>query len=238
MSLASRVRWFPAGVAAVAVAVPVALLIGCGGAARSGGARRAGAVTPGAPVNLRACGRADASTELGRRMQRFLAATVALEADIAASETALRNACGFMARDLGLARPPAASTLAVCSAVAHELHQAQAQPEQSPAQPGDTAQPAAATAASRVAGAHMPGIARLRTRAAGPLQTELRAWGRTAADLVAAGPGPLRPLGARAACMFDQLVIAAARLAVMQASLTAQLEASAAIQAAARIPVG
>jgi hypothetical protein len=260
MSLASRVRWFPparagaaamaaaavAAAVAVAVAVPVTLLIGCGGAARRGGAGAAGAVTPGAPVNPRACGQAATSTELGRRMQRFLATTVALEAEIAATETALRNACGLMGRDLGLARPRAASTLAVCSAVAHELHQAHARPEQSPEQspaqspkqPGDAAQPAAATAADRVTGAHLPGIARLRTRAAGPLQTELRAWGRTATDLVAAGPGPLRPLGSRAACTFDQLVIAAARLAVMQASLTAQLEASAAIQAAARIPVG
>ena len=246
MSLASRVRWFPRAIArapaiavAAAVAVPVALLIGCGGAARGGGA--AGAVRPGAPVNPRACGQ-DAGTDLGRRMQRFLVSTVALEAEIAASETALRNACGLMGRDLGLARSQAASTLAVCSAVAHQLHQAHARPEQSPAQspaqPDDGAQPATATAASRVAGAHLPGIVRLRTRAAGPLQTELRAWGRTAADLVAAGPGALRPLGSRAACMFDQLVIAAARLAVMQASLTAQLEASAAIQAAARIPVG
>jgi hypothetical protein len=232
MSIASRVRWFPAGIAAVvaaAVAVPVALLVGCGGAARSGGAARAGAVTPGAPVNPRACGQAATSTELGRRMQRFLAATVALEAEIAATETALHNACGLMGRDLGLAPPQAASTLAVCSAVAFELHLAHARPVQSPKQPDDT---------GRVAGAHLPGIARLRTRAAGPLQTELRTWGRTAADLVAAGPGPLRPLGSRAACVFDQLVIAAARLAVMQASLTVQLEASAAIQSAARIPLG
>ncbi|HWN71537.1 MAG TPA: hypothetical protein VNM90_28060, partial [Haliangium sp.] len=173
---------------------------------------------------------------------------------------ALRNACGDMARGLGLARTrTTGSTRDVCSAVAQELHQAQAQPEQ-PRQPAGTTAgattakpavgaapgtpaPAAATdarleATLRVMRAHLPGIARLRTRAAGPLQTELQAWGHTAADLVAAGPGALRPLSSRAACMFDQLVIAAARLAIMQASLTAQIEASAAIEAAARIPVG
>jgi hypothetical protein len=266
MSSASRVRWFPAArAAAAAVAVPVALLIGCGGAPRGGGTGAAGAVAPGAPANPGACGEAATSTELGRRMHVFLAATVALETEIAATETALRSACGVMSRDLGLARTRAAATLAVCSAVARELHHVHARPEQPgqpPKQPDDTAQPAGATtatgaattasgtpapaagddarldAALRVTGAHLPRIARLRTRVAGSLQAELRDWGRTAADLVAAGPEPLQPLGSHAACMFDQLVIAAARLAVMQASLTAQLEASTAIQAAARIPVG
>jgi hypothetical protein len=186
-------------------------------------------------VNLHACGQAKtkAATEPSRRMQAFLGDTLTLENEIASAEAALRNACGNLGRGLGLTRVrPDDSTRAVCGAVAEgidALHAGLA--PTTPAATGD----ARLDAALRV---HLPGIALLRARAAGPLQTELHAWGRTAADLVAAGPEPLRPLGSRAACVFEQLVTAAARLAPMQASLTAQVEASAAIEAAARLPTG
>jgi hypothetical protein len=250
------------------VVVPVALLIGCGGAARRAGTAGA-VVAPGALVNPRACGPTGTGTgtELGRGTQAFLAATLALELEIAGTETELRHACDVMGRGLGLPRVRmTGSTRAVCGAVAQALHEMHTQL--------DAAMPAGPTAANRASNGastsrsgtasmtvsgppapaavgdtrvdaalrgvrtHLPGIVRLRMKAAGPLQTELHTWGRTAADLVAAGPEGLRPLGSRAACMFDQLVIAGARMAIMHASLTAQLEASAAIQAAARIPLG
>lgn len=239
MSPASRVRWFHA---AAAVVVPVALLAGCGGSPRRN--RAAGAVVPGAQVAPRACGQTAAAP--GPRLQVFLADTVALEAEITASETALRNACSALGRGLGLARArTSGSTRVGCGAVAREIHDVQVRLDAATPPGAPAAAPAPAPAsdarldtALRALRAHLPAIARLREQAAGPHQTALHTWGRAAADLVAAGPAPLRPLGARAACMFDQLVIAAARLAPMQASLTTQLEAAAEIQAAARLPAG
>jgi hypothetical protein len=387
MLAARRVRWFHA----VAVAAPLALILcgACGGAP----APRRASPAAGARVNPLACG-SRARTDLGRRMQAFLDATVALETEIAATETALRDACAALGHGLGLPGARlAGGARAVCVTVSDELDAAlaaarlasaatpaaaaaaTAAPAATPsplvvrAQPvactvdmnaaaralaactgsaaaplrcrgtcqGTCASGCAGTCAGRCQGTcqgnvradgtcsgvcqgvcagvcqgtcdgactgtgaclghadaqadpacearaelaagiaatcasptaqpakpavmpavtiildrtvvadarldavvralheHMPAILRLRARAAGPLRSALHTWGRAAADLVAADPDALQPLGGRAACVFDQLLIAAARLAVMHASLTAQLEASAALQAVARL---
>lgn len=81
----------------------------------------------------------------------------------------------------------------------------------------------------------LPIVLRLRARLAGPLQAALLTWGRVATDLVAAGPGALRPLGDQASCVFGQIEAAAARLAALQASLAAQLAAAAALETAVRL---
>lgn len=81
----------------------------------------------------------------------------------------------------------------------------------------------------------LPIVLRLRARLAGPLQATLLTWGRVATDLVAAGPGPLRPLGDQASCVFGQIEAAAARLAALQASLAEQLAAAAALETAVRL---
>jgi hypothetical protein len=242
--------------------VPVLLVIGCGGAPRR--AHATATAAPGAPVNPHACGpskqerKSQANDETAmapgpdRRTQTFLVDTVALETEIASTEFALRNACGNLGRSLGLTSERANrandDTRAVCGAVAHALDalhagRAHATPTSATAARTDenTGAPTPAAGDARTDAAlraHLPAIASLRARAAGPLQAELQTWGRAAADLVAAGPETLRPLGSRAACVFEQLVIAAARLAPMQASLTAQVEASAAIEAAAQLPTG
>jgi hypothetical protein len=249
MSPATRVRWSHAAVAAPVVLLAVMPVIAaCGGAPRQ--APVAGAAS--APVNPQACGKP--ASEPGVRVQAFLVATLELEADIAGSEAALRDACGVLGRGLGLDRArTAGGAPAVCGAVAWEIHAALGAAAPAGASlggdgsgavsaavsPAPTAAGAARSEATlRVVRAHLPGIVRLRERATGPLQAALHVWGRTAADLLAAGPEVLRGPGVRAGCMFDQLVRAAAHLGRMQASLTAQREASAAIHAAAGLPTG
>lgn len=117
----------------------------------------------------------------------------------------------------------AASAAAVCTAPAIEIALG----------PGTDA--ARLGAALRTMREDLAIVLRLRARLAGPLQAAMLTWARVATDLVAAGPGALRPLGGQATCVFDQLEAAAARLAAMQASLSEQLAAAAALEAAVRL---
>ncbi len=400
--------------AAAALTLAVALA-GCGGAASR---RRAGPAERGShgAVNLRACG--NPATDLGRRMHAFLQATVALEAELASTDAALRATCDVMARRLGLpGAPPRARrtshprTLPLCTAVAGELRAqlaaglgpsraaaaatapATASPTAPPvtspitasttpsimaaassplvvraapaactvrmdiaaqaaaacsagagvallcrgtcqgtctsacqgtcdgrcegrcqstdrsgpstdgtcnglcqgacvgtcegtcdgtcegtcsghvdvtaARDGERAEPACEVSAELAASAaavctapaielalgtgvdatrlgpalrtmreDLPIVLGVRARLAGPLQAAMLTWGRVATDLVAAGPGALRPLGGQASCVFAQIEAAAARLAAMQASLSEQLAAAAALEVAARLQPG
>jgi hypothetical protein len=111
----AALRWLLAAAAALA-------LLACGGGGAPRRASAAGRGTHG--VDARACG--TLTTDLGRRAQAFLQATIALETELASTDAALHTTCAVMARRLGLPGPrPRArrtgDTLSLCTAVAGAL---------------------------------------------------------------------------------------------------------------------